>query len=381
MIPDRLAGVRERLGEPGRAALAVWGASRLGLVVTAWLAPLLFIADAQPPGRWLGRWDRWDVGIFVRIARYGYFGDGSDPTDVAFLPGFPGLLRAMHWIVPSWTVAGLVLSLAAGCVAAVGLARISALESSAEDSISAARNSVLFFALAPAAVFLAAGYTESLFAALAFSAWYSARNDRWRTAAVLAAAASCVRVNGLFLAAAIALEFLLAGSERRSWRQLPLLVVPTLPFIAYVVYLQAHTGDWLAWQHAQEVGWQRHFRDPVSAWRETWRAAFGRTQTGHVAWVFQLELLAVAAGVALTLFLMAVRRFPEALYVGLSLLALCTSTWFMSVPRAMLLWWPLWTLLGAAAVRWRILKTVYVCCVAPISVGIAILFFIGQWAG
>ena len=293
----------------------------------------------------------------------------------------PQLLHVVHWFIPSWIVAGLVLSLAAGCVAAVALGRISALESSTELSLPAARNSVLFFALAPAAVFLAAGYTESLFAALAFPAWYYARRDRWLAATLLAAAASCVRVNGLFLAAAIALEFFLAGRERRSWRQAPLLVVPALPFAVYIVYLHWRTGDWLAWQHAQEVGWQRHFRNPVAAWQETWRAAFGGTQVGHVAWLFQLELLAVAVGVLLTLFLMATRRFPEALYVGLSLLALCTSTWFMSVPRAMLLWWPLWTVLGAAAARWRTLRTVYVCCVGPVSVGVAVLFLNGQWAG
>jgi hypothetical protein len=275
----------------------------------------------------------------------------------------------------------LLLSLAAGCLAVVSLARISTLESSTEDSTPTARNTVLFFALAPAAIFLAAGYTESLFAAFAFSAWYYARDDQWRPAAILAAAASCVRVNGLFLAAAIALEFLLAGPERRSRRQLPLLVVPALPFVAYIGYLRLRTGDWLAWQHAQQAGWQRHFRDPVSAWNETWRAAFGQTQTGHVAWVFQLELLAVAAGVLLTVALAVRRRFPEALYVGLSLLALCTSTWFMSVPRAMLLWWPLWTMLGAAAVRRPIVRTVYVCCVAPVSVATAILFLTGQWAG
>jgi hypothetical protein len=300
---------------------------------------------------------------------------------VAFLPGFPQLLHIVHWIVPNWIVAGLVLSLLAGGVAAVALGRIGALETSAELSVPAARNSVLFFVLAPAAVFLAAGYTESLFAAFAFSAWYFARTDRWRAAVLLAAAASCVRVNGLFLAAAIALEFLLAGPERRSWRQLPLLVVPALPFAAFVAYLRWRTGDWLAWQHAQEVGWQRNFRNPVAAWKETWQAAFGVTQVGHVAWVFQLELLAVTAGVLLTLTLTARRRFPEALYVGLSLAALCTSTWFMSVPRAMLLWWPLWTTLGVAATRRRTFRTVYLFCVTPVSIGVAVLFFSGQWAG
>ena len=449
------------LAAPDRAALGVWSASRLGILVLAWLAAWLFSTNHDPPIRWLDRWNRWDADIFVGIARDGYFGGGTDPTHVAFFPGFPMVLEAVHAVTRDWTAAGLLVSLAAGTVAAVALGRLAGLErvavtpvstgdaeagaeaepedavesslaaesaaasmslarprlaiddrlaaesastsaSRAKDSASrtkpedaidrprsadsatasaAASNATLFFALAPAAVFLAAGYSESLFAAFAFPAWYAARRDRWLAAVVLSAGASFVRVNGLFLAAALALEFLLAGRARRSWRQLPLLVVPALPVLAYVLYLHRRTGDWLAWQHAQAAGWFRTFSNPRAAWNATWDAAFGGTQDGHTALVFQLELVAVVVGVALTLWLLARRRWPEALYVGLSLLALSTTTWFMSVPRAMLLWWPLWTALGAWAVRRPAVRTVYVCCVGPVMAGVAVLFLSGQWAG
>ena len=198
---------------------------------------------------------------------------------------------------------------------------------------------------------------------------------------MLAAGASAVRVNGLFLAAAIVLEFLLAGRGRRRWRQAPLLLVPAVAVAAYVVYLRRDTGDWFAWQHAQAAGWFRTFQTPKAAWDQTWRAAFGATQAGHTAWYFQLELVAVVVGLGLTALLLLKRRWPEALYVGLSLLALGTTTWFMSVPRAMLLWWPLWTMLGAWATRRPRVRTLYVCCVAPVMAGVALLFLSGQWAG
>jgi hypothetical protein len=353
------------------------------MVVLAWVAAWLFAADPTTPGPWLVRWDRWDEGIFVSIARHWYFAPGSDPRHVAFFPGFPAAMWAAHLVVRNWVAAGLVVSAGAGAVATVALGRLAAQEPQAAPrrADQAAANATLFFALAPAAVFLAAGYSESLFAAFAFGAWAAARRDRWALAAVLAAGAGAVRVNGLFLAAAIALEFLLAGRERRRWRQAPLLAVPVLPVAAYVVYLHQKTGDWFAWQHAQAAGWFRTFRNPKGAWDETWRAAFGASQAGHTAWVFQLELVAVVVGVALTALLLLRRRWPEGLYVGLSLLALGTTTWFMSVPRAMLLWWPLWTMLGAWAARRPIVRTLYVCCVAPIMVGVALLFLSGQWAG
>lgn len=355
------------------------------MIVLAWISAWLFVTGPATPGPWLARWDRWDEGIFRGIAQHGYFGAGTDPMHVAFFPGFPVAEWLAHLLLWNWVAAGLAVSAIAGAVATLALGRLAAEEvevaSDDDPATQAASNATLFFALAPAAVFLTAGYSESLFAAFAFSAWLAARRDRWGTAAALAAGASTVRVNGLFLAAAIALEFLIAGAERRRWAQAPLLALPALPVAGYVLYLHHNTGDWFAWQHAQAAGWFRTFRNPKYAWDETWRAAFGASQAGHTAWVFQLELVAVVVGVALTGLLLLKRRWPEALYVALSLLALGTTTWFMSVPRAMLLWWPLWTMLGQWAVRRPIVRTLYVCCVAPIMVGVALLFLSGQWAG
>ena len=358
----------------------MWGATRLGMVVLAWMSAWVFEAGPTTPGPWLARWDRWDEGIFVSIAQHWYFAPGADPRHVAFFPGFPVAMWLMHLVVWNWIAAGMAVSLTAGAIATVALGRLAAQEVTVRQN-QAAANATLFFALAPAAVFLAAGYSESLFAAFAFSAWAAARRDRWALAVVLAAGASTVRVNGLFLAAAIVLEFLLAGRARRRWRQAPLLAVPALPVAAYMLYLRRDTGDWLAWQHAQAAGWFRTFQSPESAWNQTWRAAFGASQAGHTAWVFQLELVAVVVGLGLTALLLLKRRWPEALYVGLSLLALGTTTWFMSVPRAMLLWWPLWTMLGAWAAKRPMVRTLYVCCVAPIMAGVALLFLSGQWAG
>lgn len=365
-----------------RASLAAWGATRLGMVVLAWIGGWVFATEPTVPGPWLARWDRWDEGIFVGIARHWYFAPGSDPRHVAFFPGFPVAIWVMHLVVWNWVGAGLAVSAVAGAVAVVALGRLAAQEIAVpQTQAQAAANATLFFALAPAAVFLAAGYSESLFAAFAFTAWASARRDRWALAAVLVAGASAVRVNGLFLAAAVVLEFLLAGRERRRWRQAPLLALPALPVAAYMLYLRRDTGDWLAWQHAQAAGWFRTFQSPRSAWDQTWRAGFGATQAGHTAWVFQLELLAIVVGLGLTALLLLKRRWPEALYVALSLLALGTTTWFMSVPRAMLLWWPLWTMLGAWAAKRPLVRTLYVCCVAPIMAAVALLFLSGQWAG
>ena len=75
------------------------------------------------------------------------------------------------------------------------------------------------------------------------------------------------------------------------------------------------------------------------------------------------------------------RRWPEALYVGLSLLALSTTTWFMSVPRAMLLWWPLWILLARESLRRRWVHSAYLAIAPALMATYVIAFTSGGWVG
>ena len=67
--------------------------------------------------------------------------------------------------------------------------------------------------------------------------------------------------------------------------------------------------------------------------------------------------------------------------MGLSVFALVTSTVYMSIPREMLLWWPLWIGLAVWMARRRWAKVAYVAVSGSLMIGMALLFFSGQWAG
>ncbi|MFI6771208.1 mannosyltransferase family protein [Streptomyces sp. NPDC050355] len=375
-----------RLARDDREVLWLYLVTRVGLWGTAYCVRWLFPQQGATrfPLAVLAPWQQWDWWHYQHIAQDGYFPGGGGPwvpgwdNREAFFPGFPLTLRVVHAVVPDWTAAGLLISFVAGGVAVLALARVAR---HALRNVNAGRRAVLFLLLSPCAVFLAAGYTEALFLALALPAWYAAQRHNWPLAGVLACLATTVRVSGLFLAAALAVHWLTTARPRPQWRALPWLALPALPPLLHSWYLKLHTGDWMAWKRAQERGWHRDFHTPWDALQHTWNAAFGRTQTTGYAVEFQAEILAMFLGLLLTGLLLYRRRWPEAVYIGLSLWALGTSYWYMSIPRATLLWWPLWVMIAAWSGRNPRVTTAYACLAAPLMTVLAVTFMTGHWAG
>jgi hypothetical protein len=451
-------------------ALGLWGASRLVM-----LAISLAVLATQHGTSWLDLWQRWDWDRYLTIAEFGYTsgqGPAYDTNIVAFFPGYPALLHAVQLVVRNWVVAGLLISLVAGAVASAALARLTEFEWRARRGDAAGQSgpgrvvavSVLLLVCAPAAVFLAAGYTESLFLALAIPAWLAARRRQWVLAGILTGLACTVRIDGAFEAAGIAVMFLLGRPGARDWARSPALLLPVVAVGGYFAYLKDITGDWLAWLHAEQQGWSRRLTSPVTAFRNSWANAFGsgplaggggfgqrggrapggfrrggfgnggagqgggtgfggapsgsgqrngfgsRGGTGsgggaatgpgqHAVsgagagghglggvgpfgpWPFRLDILIVLAGLVFMAWAVFRRRWAELVYVGIAVVSLATSTYYMSVAREALLWWPLWIALASWLTRRRWVAALYLSASTAAMAGIAWLFLSGHWAG
>ena len=367
-----------RWSSPDLASVGVWLASRVAVAVLsiggAWT---LSDASAGNVEGFLQRWDRWDVGLFRKVAEFGYQGFPQNYPDQgieAFFPGAPMVLRALHLVVPDWTAAGLLMSLIAGAFASVALGRLAVLE-----GVPASR-AVLYLVLSPYAVFLFAGYSEALFLAFALWGWLMAREDRWVAASFLVAAAATVRISGLFLACGLVVHYLVVHRGRPSW-DAAALAAPFVAIAGYFTYLYVITGDWLRWSHAQELGWGRRFTPPLESLRTTVAAARNPDTAGEFSWSFRAEIVAVLVGVALVVVLLVKKRWGEATYIGLSVAALATSTYYLSVSRATLLWFPLFLLIAAAAQKRPWVHPLYVAASAPIMALLVLTFTSGVWVG
>jgi len=294
----------------------------------------------------LDRLIKWDSDYFVGIARHGYNSTAATCCDQAFFPGYPLTIRALTPLFGDARIAALAVSLVAGAVAAMLLWRITV----DEFGPSAGRHAVALLALAPYGIFLSLAYSESLFLALALAAWYCALHQRWWWAGVAASAAALVRVNGVFIAIALAVMWV-AERRRNPGTPRSTALAMLLPFASAGAYLwYVASRSWPSWTQAQSQAWDRRVGWPWDGFAWSWRWLTAQPSFDlRVAGV--VEPLVVLAGVGLVLLLAQRRRWAEFVYVGLSVGVLLFSNRFLSSPRLSVLWFPAFVLGGAWLAR------------------------------
>lgn len=347
--PGRWAGVRQ--------PLLIWWASRAGLFLA--VVGISYVLALPPggrihgPGSWLlERFVWWDSFHFLRIVERGYLPPELPCCDQAFFPGYPLLTAALRPLAGGNAVlSGLLVTQVAASVAVVLLARLATRSAGGDARVG--RNAVILLAVTPFGLFLSSVYSEALFLALSLGAWLAADRRRWWWAGLLAGAAAAVRINGLFLAAALAVMYLGQLRADRRWRPRPdvvALAVPAVVVAAYFSYLYLRTGSWTNWQQAQVSAWHREIDWPWRGLRLGWES--WRTSPSHdLVLTRAADLVTAVAGLLLTALLLVRRRWSEAVLIGLNVAVLVCSTTLQSTPRYALLWFPAYLMAARLSVR------------------------------
>lgn len=382
------------LGPALLAVLGTWLASRVAVLIVSLLGARAGSTSGDEQPGLIELWNRWDVGLFVKVARYGYLSPAyADRTEVD-LPGMPIAMRLARPFTGDWVVAGMVVSLLAGLVAAAALYRLAVDDALAESGRAAAgpedlvrgRRAVLLFVCFPYAVFLFAGYSEALFAAFATLAWVAVRRERWLLAGLLTAGATATRVLGLALLAAVWVEYLVirwrsrsAGAATASWGrragEVGALLLPLGPLLAFGAYFSARTGHWDSYTHAMRESWGRTVAPPWEGFQTTWRAALDGGQASQFQVFWWAEIAAVLIGVVLGVVLLRCRRWGEAMFVLTSTAIMSCSSYWASGVRAVLVWFPLYLVLA----RRRQVLAPYLWVCAPAAVVFVVAFTTGNW--
>lgn len=190
---------------------------------------------------------RWDAVWFLGIAEHGY----QTAKEAAFFPLYPLVVHVVAFVTRSALVAGVLVSLVAGGVAAAALSKIGR----ALIGDRGAKDAVLYLALFPLAYVLTAVYSDGLFLALSTVAFLAALRDRPWLAGITGGLAVATRLIGIALLPALAM---LIWRRRRSLRHLlPLALLPAAVGL-FAAYLQWQLGDAGAILDGQSYFWGRH---------------------------------------------------------------------------------------------------------------------------
>lgn len=337
-----------------RRVLGPFVASRAALLLAAWFStyfPIWHRAPADAPQRapmrtavrLLDAWARWDSGWYLSIAQDGYLsGPLVGQNRLAFYPGYPLVVGALHRLVPQgWRGHGELLALGVLVSNAFALAALALLYRHARDVLSdeaAAARAVVYLLAFPTAFFLSAVYTEGLFLFLSVAAFHAASRSRWWCAAAAAAGACLTRPTGILLLPALAWRYV-EGWERHRLRDALVLLVPAAAFLGWAAFAGRLTGEPLAFLSVQRF-WLKGFTSP-------WQTLLHpRLDSVHLSPIDgALSVLTIALGVAM------LRTLPSKSYGIYALLCVASfifSGTLTSAARYVLVAWPIFLVLARA---------------------------------
>ncbi|HWS47096.1 MAG TPA: hypothetical protein VN636_14610 [Acidimicrobiia bacterium] len=306
----------------------------------------------------------WDAAWYRDIARGGY--DAVAREGLRFFPLFPLLGRAVSW-VPGIGASNAVLIVANLSALALGYV-LYLLVMHERDDPALARRAVWLVYLVPPSFVLVMGYAEATFMTAAAIVLLTLRTRRWWIAAAVAFAVGLVRPVGALLAVPAAVE----GWQARDARSVAPAVAPVAGCLAYLVWAQRRTHDFLYPLRVQQDPARRgRWIDPIRAVAHSVNQLF----TGdHVS----AGVHAASAVVFAVLLVVLARRWPLSftLYAGVALAVALSSRNLDSLERYGLATIPN-VLAGADLLTTEARERVVFTLAAAGLVGAALLAFTG----
>lgn len=196
----------------------------------------------------------WDGGWYMTILSGAY----ADPTSAAaaFYPLLPLVVKICQLIsfnlIPLPIIV-LTINTIGLAIAVFYLHRIALIFF---KKTKLANLTVLLFLTFPTAFFMGQFYTEALFCALSFAAYYFALQKQWRTMAILLTFLTATRLPSVLVVGLCGLEYLRAHDWklRRAFnKNLAWFLLAPLGFVAYGLYLLAARNDFFGMFHAYQL--------------------------------------------------------------------------------------------------------------------------------
>ena len=197
----------------------------------------------------LSHTNHWDAGWYTIVANGGYATNAASP---AFYPLFPLVVNTVRLVTfnsISLLEAGQIVNFISVWFVIAALLKIGRILLNNDD-----RKYLIVILLAfPTAYFMHVFYSEALFMALGFWAYYLSLRSKWLNVGILLAIITAARLPGIIFVGLCLLEF----ARQYDWniknilnKNLLYFLLAPFGFIAYALSLQIIRGDILAMFHA-----------------------------------------------------------------------------------------------------------------------------------
>jgi len=297
----------------------------------------------------LNMWANFDGLHYLGLAEYGYGVPMHTDKNYAFFPVFPAIIRFVNQIIHNNLISGLLVSNLAFVVALYFLYKLLCLDFKSHT----ARLTLMVLLFFPTSFFFGSYYTESIFLLFSVLVFYLARRGNFFLAGIFAMIASATRITGVFLWPALVIEFVLFyGKDIKKllnanavW-----LLLPPLGLLSYIKYQYLKTGNGLYFISSQPAfGASRTVDKIILIHQVLFRYTKMLIFVDHTSPLFFAVLLEFLTGIGflgLIIYGLNKLRSSYLVYVALSFFLPTFTGTFSSMPRYVLVLFPLFALIA-----------------------------------
>ncbi|MBI3941602.1 MAG: hypothetical protein HY326_01195 [Chloroflexi bacterium] len=365
--------------EPWITAFSIFCGSRLAL----FLLPLLFIglfpvADSQKPG-FMQAFGNWDGSWYTGIATQGYSWQGpTTQSNIAFFPLYPLLGKIVGWVSGGPQVGLFLVSNISFLIYLYFLYRLATMDFEQETAYRA----LLYVAIFPLSFIFSSLYTESLMLALSTSAFFYARQGKWKLAISLAALTTLTRLAGLFILLPLAWEFYKQRGIKREAISLAAIPAGTACYVLFIWWL---TGNPLSFSTVTSAAWFRYVTMPWNTLSISWQIVTDNHIKMYVTSIAIFDFAIIVTFLALSFLAIKWMKPSYWIYaIPASLFAISTTLdpskglATASLARYLMAVFPVFILLGLAG-RNRFIHHAILFCFALLFGVFPIYFFSTVW--
>ncbi|HKC04967.1 MAG TPA: mannosyltransferase family protein [Patescibacteria group bacterium] len=326
-------------------------------------------------------WANFDGEHYLSIAQNGYgFGER------AFFPLLPILIKYFGNLLGgtlfSFNIAANIISNLSFLIGLLGLYKLVGLDHPSKIS----KLAIIILLLFPTSFYFVSIYTESLFFMLAVWSFWFARKGKWLPASLLGILLSSVRFVGLIILPALVVEWFLQNRNNKNIiKSFPhiLLTIP-VGLLAYMFYLQRTAGDMFAFYNNLTIFGEQRSNHLITLPQVFYRYFIKilpnlKTLFFPIVFTTFFEFIIGILFLIISTFSFFVQRFSYAIFLFLGYLIPTFSGSFSSLPRYVIVLFPVYILTAKYLSKSKILLLAF-CFISFILLVISFaLFARGYW--